>query len=260
MASKDRTFKGGIQPGMVAADAAARKLDGQVKKISEAVGKKLASRGFLRVRKLSQEDIPGGIGSCEPDGGIWYYNGVPIAAFEGKKQDLRGNAIERWFKNEYVLRKINPDISYVTFGTGNGADLSRKNNVFERTLNIAHPEGFDRVVLNGNSCFLSPDGFSPEFMESIMLEVLLSYESSQTELFPDTPVPAGPQKPKKRITRKSKNGSGKSFTEIAETAIDLSLPDRDNIKRVEKAFLAAGVTSRSNTKQWISNYKKKYAT
>ena len=37
-------------------------------------------------KKLSLRLIPGDKGACEPDGGAWFYNGVLIAVFEGKKQ------------------------------------------------------------------------------------------------------------------------------------------------------------------------------
>ena len=99
-----KRFNGGIQNGTVATDARARKLDEQCKHQKEDVYaelKKIYPELTLQ-KKLKKDQIPGGKGACEPDGGAWFYNNVLIAVFEGKKQQDRGNAIERWFKNNYI--------------------------------------------------------------------------------------------------------------------------------------------------------------
>ena len=113
-------FKGGIQKGTIATDARARKLDEQCKHQKDSVFVELKQQypQLTLQKKLSKTQIPGDKGACEPDGGAWFYNGVLIAVFEGQQD--RGNAIERWFKNNFICRKIN-DISYVTFCTGEGA-------------------------------------------------------------------------------------------------------------------------------------------
>ena len=51
--------------------------------------------------KLRSEQIPNGKGACQPDGLAWFWDGELIAVFEAKKQQNRGNAIERWYKNNF---------------------------------------------------------------------------------------------------------------------------------------------------------------
>ena len=164
-------FKGGIQNGTVATDARARKLDEQCKDQKDdvfAVLKEIYPQLTLQ-KKLSKTQIPGDKGACEPDGGAWFYNGVLIAVFEGKKQQDRGNAIERWFKNNFICRKINPDVSYVTFCTGEGA---YNDGQIGKALNVAHLEGFDQYNPGSNSAFMNIDCFTKEFIRDTMVEVI----------------------------------------------------------------------------------------
>ena len=163
-------FKGGIQNGTVATDARARKLDNYCKELRESVFANFKSEDLTVQKKLNQTQIPGGIGACEPDGGAWFYKGILIAVFEGKKQQNRGNAIERWFKNNFICRSINPQVSYVTFATGGGA---KANGTIGKALNIAHLNGFNKYVPGGNSCFMNTDTIDKEQMNGIMHEVIL---------------------------------------------------------------------------------------
>tara|TARA_B100001939_G_C16636650_1_gene485798 strand:+ start:80 stop:652 length:573 start_codon:yes stop_codon:yes gene_type:complete len=184
-------FKGGIQKGTVATDARARKLDEQCKHQKESVFAELKQQypELTLQKKLTKEQIPGGIGACEPDGGAWFYNGVLISVFEGKKQQDAGNAIERWFKNNFICRLINPNVSYVTFCTGEGAYrfwdkmLGRLTyGQIVKALNVAHLEGFNQYNPGNNSAFLSTDCFDKEFLRSTMIEVI---EERINTLFPE---------------------------------------------------------------------------
>ena len=163
-------FKGGIQNGTVATDARARKLDNYCKELRESVFANFKSKDLTVQKKLNQDQIPGGIGACEPDGGAWFYKGILIAVFEGKKQQNRGNAIERWFKNNFICRSINPQVSYVTFATGEGA---KADGTIGKALNIAHLNGFNKYVPGGNSCFMNTDTIDKDEMNGIMHEVIL---------------------------------------------------------------------------------------
>tara|TARA_Y200000002_G_scaffold228768_1_gene188899 strand:+ start:153 stop:686 length:534 start_codon:yes stop_codon:yes gene_type:complete len=163
-------FKGGIQNGTVATDARARKMDNYCKELRESVFANFKSKDLTVQKKLNQNQIPGGIGACEPDGGAWFYKGILIAVFEGKKQQNRGNAIERWFKNNFICRSINPQVSYVTFATGGGA---KANGTIGKALNIAHLNGFNKYVPGGNSCFMNEDTIDKDEMNGIMHEVIL---------------------------------------------------------------------------------------
>ena len=167
----DYRFNGGIQKGMVATDARARKLDDQCKQVKSIVYGVLKNTypELILQRKLTQEQIPGGVGGCEPDGGVWFYRGVLIAVFEGKKQQDRGNAIDRWFKNNYICRLINPQVSYITFCTGEGAHVDGS---IGKTLNVAHLSGFNKYNPGENSASLNIDGFTKEEISDIMFEVI----------------------------------------------------------------------------------------
>ena len=177
-------FNGGIQKGTVATDARARKLDEQCKHLMQdvySVLKKIYPKLTVQ-KKLTKAQIPGGIGACEPDGGAWFYNGVLIAVFEGKKQQDKGNAIERWFKNNFICRKINPEVSYVTFCTGEGAYAGGQ---IGKALNIAHLFGFNQYNPGENSAFLNTDCFTKEFINAIMIEVICERINT---LFPQSTI------------------------------------------------------------------------
>jgi hypothetical protein len=174
-------FNGGIQKGTVATDARARKLDEQCKHLMQDVYSVLKKTypKLTAQKKLTKTQIPGEIGACAPDGGAWFYDGVLIAVFEGKKQQDRGNAIERWFKNNFICRLINPNVSYVTFCTGEGA-YSFWDKVLGRltygqivkALNVSHLDGFDQYNPGKNSAFLNTDCFTKEFINDTMIEAI----------------------------------------------------------------------------------------
>lgn len=167
----------GIQPGHVATDAEARKLDTQCKDAVTRVLEKLKPIHGDRLtvqKKLRQNQIPGGIGACAPDGSIWFYDGRLIAAFEAKKQQNNGNAIERWYKNNYICRTISPTMNYVTFACGDGAVVG---GVIHKALAIAHLDGFGKHVKGKNSCFMNPNGFT----EDEIMDAMISSITSQLE-------------------------------------------------------------------------------
>lgn len=167
-----KVFKGGIQPGTVACDAEARLLDEQCKGSMNSVLVELESRFGLDVRvqaKLRQDQIPGGVGACAPDGGAWFFRGRLIAVFEAKKQNDRGNAIERWFKNNYICRKINPEVSYVTFASGEGATAR---GTIGKALSVAHLAGFNQYNPGDNSCYLNTQGFTQQEIQTRMIEII----------------------------------------------------------------------------------------
>ena len=179
-----KRFNGGIQKGTVATDARARKLDDQCKHQKEDVYAELNKiyPELTLQKKLRKDQIPGGKGACEPDGGAWFYNNVLIAVFEGKKQQDRGNAIERWFKNNYICRKINPDVSYVTFCTGEGA---YDDGQIGKALSVAHLEGFNQYNAGDNSAYLNTDCFTKQQINTIMIETICERINT---LFPQSAI------------------------------------------------------------------------
>ena len=162
-------MKGGIQKGTVATDEMARALDNSCKDLKESLAPRFPS--LTLQKKLTKDQIPGGVGACEPDGGLWFRDGILVAAFEAKKQGAGGNAIERWFKNQYICRMINPDVTYVTFAVGEGA---RFGSSIHKALAVAHPKGFNKHNPKGNVCFMNPEGFTDKQIQTVMLKVLKS--------------------------------------------------------------------------------------
>ena len=160
---------GGIQPGTMAWDERALKLDKQVKSASITVLEKLKNQypELQYERKLPFEFLFDGIGSCQPDGGVWFYKGKMVAAFEAKKQNDRGNAIERWYKNFFLLKEVNERVPYITFAIGAGA---KEGEPIWKSLYSAMKGQFNQIRPDGPSCFLKPEGFTAEEIENIIFE------------------------------------------------------------------------------------------
>ena len=117
-------FKGGIQNGTVATDARARKLDEQCKHLKDDVFTELKGiyPELTLQRKLLQSQIPGGVGACEPDGGAWFFRGVLIAVFEGKKQQAeeeKGQSIIEGKKQKAEAKTNGESIISKKKGKGN---------------------------------------------------------------------------------------------------------------------------------------------
>ena len=173
--NKTKKFRGGIQKGTMAWDANSLALDKQISKIAKELSNDPAviKAGYTFQKKLRKDQIPGELGACAPDGGVWFKNGKLVAAFEAKKQNDKGNAIERWFKNAFVLNTINPKTNYVTFTCGNGATTDSP---IGRTLAIAVYENgkhnFNVYRENKTSVFLSVDGYTDNEVRVIMKKAL----------------------------------------------------------------------------------------
>jgi len=103
-----------------------KKLDAQCKTLRKEIFNELKEQypELRLVPRLTRETFPGQYGSCEPDGGLWYYHNILILVVEGKKQNTEGNAGERWHKNHAICRhRINKTVTYLTFGSGTGSCL-----------------------------------------------------------------------------------------------------------------------------------------
>lgn len=170
-----KIFKGGIQKGTMAWDATSLALDKQVSRIAKELSNDPAviAAGYYFHKKLKKDQIPGCIGACAPDGGVWFKNGVLVAAFEAKKQGKDGNAIERWFKNTFILRTLNPNVNYVTFTCGKGATMDTP---IGKTLAIAvYEDGkhkFNEYREGKNSVFMNVNGYTDDDVRSIMRKAL----------------------------------------------------------------------------------------
>jgi len=170
---------GGIQVGTTASSPESIKLDEQVKEIAKSLIKKKSNKYTFSTGHEQRKPIwPSVLTGCKPDGGLWFNENMEIyAAFEAKHQNIKGNAIERHAKNLAVCIKHKAeDFKYVTFMTGAG---SRPDGVLDRyartmlychnaedhqEINVLHPRGL--------SFFLSEEGFTDEFIRSIMDQAL----------------------------------------------------------------------------------------
>jgi len=167
-------FKGGIQKGTTAFDEQSKAMDDNAKDAAQVAFMLLNVKypDLKFQKKLDQSQILGGIGSCAPDGGLWFYNGRLIAAFESKKQGSKGNAIERWFKNNYIFRSLSAMGTYVTFASGDGVVAG---NPIHRILHIAHQGAvgtINEVSAGRNNLHCKVDGFAVEEMVQIIEETI----------------------------------------------------------------------------------------
>ena len=145
------------------------KLDGDLKSVSQNVFnvlKECYPELTFEKRYRSSNHQAG----CEPDGGLFYYKGVLIVAAEAKHQGRAGNAIERWYKNAFILRQVNPSITYLTFATGEGA---QENEVICKTLSPAHPHGYNNYVMGANVCYTSVNGFESGVIGTHLIESII---------------------------------------------------------------------------------------
>jgi hypothetical protein len=167
-------FNGGIQNGMVATDAFAKRLDHDLKTLKDELEVELKDQGFVCRKKLDKNFLleHGVFVGCEPDGGLWFKDGKLVAAFEGKKQGKGGNAIERWEKNYGICKDLNPNIKYVTFGAREGFETDGYPYRYAKTMLNRENKELNTLYEQGQSWFVSPIGFAREEIKSIMKQAL----------------------------------------------------------------------------------------
>jgi hypothetical protein len=158
---------GGIQKGQTASSEASLKIDKDLRSIRDELIEEMAHLGVSMKKKITQT---GTTTPCEPDGGAWYIGDTLIAAFEAKKQQDHGNAIERWYKNNYVCRTLNENVSYSTWARGEGAYPS---GAIGKILDVAHSGEWNVYRAGKNSCWLSKDGFTKQEIKDQMRAILL---------------------------------------------------------------------------------------
>lgn len=183
---------GGIQPGTEAGSKESKQLDSSIKKVSEAIAQLLEKEKILNapyfekghknlvaecysqekkqtaaLPELSELGITVG---CMPDGGMWFDGDRSkkdrklLAVFEAKHQQDGGNAIERWCKNYMLSKGMNPEMTYHTVMTGEGAQPGGVLDKFAKSMQAAE----------GKNCVFhqNPNGFSNEDIFDIMKKAL----------------------------------------------------------------------------------------
>ncbi len=190
----------GLQMGQSSQDELARAADGDTRKIVPRVWKKICkshphlTQGFSHHHKMTADavkQITGFTlnGGCSPDGGIIFNKqGLPVLAFEAKKQGDAGNAYDRWYKNFHHLKCINPNLLMVTFIVGLGAGYHSDGSprgMLGGALNAMRLEAYKAGIniepkmnvfnLGVPSFFASVEGFAPSEMEEIVYQCILKF-------------------------------------------------------------------------------------
>ena len=170
MSQRTNNFNAGIQAGQTAYDDASKAMDKDCKLARDILIKELKPLGFYCQKRAnnnikSQHNIWVGL---SPDGGAWFdKSGKLVAVFEGKKQGIKGNAIERWCKNYMLATRINSEVRYVTFGRGLGFDTNNGCYKFAKTF-MNPNQTFNVLYKDGQSWFINVDGFTREEIIDIM--------------------------------------------------------------------------------------------
>jgi len=172
--SSQRTedFRGGIQLGATAYDDLSREMNIRLTRIKKSLATELSQSGYSMKVKINENDHAVLHRGCSPDGGIWFdATGKAIVAFESKKQGVRGNAHERWFKNFMFISHIYNGIRYVTFVSGKGCD-SNMGDDFRSFLEMQGRKT-DILYPDGASFFLSQSGFTDDEVREIMRKAVV---------------------------------------------------------------------------------------
>jgi hypothetical protein len=270
---------GGIQVGTEAGGIESKQLDGDVKLVSEAIAKRITkdlhyeqghknmlAEGFseeTRDRNALPELAKLGITSgCMPDGGMWFTGNREdstrklVAVFEAKHQQDGGNAIERWATNYLLCRRINSDVVYVTFMTGEGAKKG----------GVLHTYGTDMSIVNGENCrfHFSPNGFSRETIFEVMKSALnLPFNFNDIKRYlPAVPLTAEENQAileKKTISLKLEDQFEQLLKEIdsplAKVWALLNKSDIIEAKEVAVDFLSEGLNADSIAKEMQDLYQ-----
>ena len=158
---------GGIQKGQSATTSESLKIDQDLREIRDELEKEMQHLGVVMKKKII---LPNTLTACSPDGGAWFLGDILIAAFEAKKQQDHGNAIERWYKNNYVCRSLNENMSYGTWARGEGAYPKGS---IGRILDISHGGEWNTYREGKNSCWLSKEGFSKQEIKDQIRAILI---------------------------------------------------------------------------------------
>lgn len=146
MSQRQAGFNGGIQSGTVARPKQTTLLERLLRKVnkSEDVFLEGVRKGLEWKRKLGSEDLfPNAsmkVAGCEPDGGVWLKDGVPVLVTELKHQGVDGNAEARFFRNHHIFQSYNPLVIDICFCTGEGFFGNRPEHVLNTGFLLENPD------------------------------------------------------------------------------------------------------------------------
>ena len=143
--------------------------DAQIKKIGKHMGE-LYGGNYTWYKSVPDHMIIEKYGKktqgCEPDGGIWFYNGLPVLVIEAKHEDKGGNAHQRWWENATIISISNPKCIYYTFATGLGC---RKKWVDMQYMSY---EAFNKRNLLDTRWSLNENGFTEQEVKETFISLL----------------------------------------------------------------------------------------
>lgn len=174
----------GIQRGTMASSENSIKVDKLIGRVAHDLFNKHRLRYDLGwIRGLDNSKIPFFNGACVPDGGIFTYKNQYIFSIEAKYQNSNvGNAVERWFKNHSILRMLNPNITYLTFATGDGIIKA-----MPHVLDHIHLGENNIDHLFYNTIYYSKDGFSYyevlDIAERLLVGTLKGLNDDKTSIY-----------------------------------------------------------------------------
>jgi hypothetical protein len=159
---RDSHFKGGIQKGTSATSSASTSTEKVLKSSVQKVKNSLPGVIWKPEIKGPQLEKFFGIeganlSGIRPDGGVWVNqpDGQILCAAEAKKQGVKGNAIERWYKNFTVLNSLGAYV-YLTICIGDGFfDNNSAQKIMEMALASERDE---RHRLRTDSIWNMPEG------------------------------------------------------------------------------------------------------
>lgn len=158
----------GIQVGTTAFDTLSKSIDNTCKLAIDIVAKKHPHlKCVKRMSKQKKIEIfkTDKVMGFAPDGGAWYNSdGTLVAVFEAKKQDMRGNAQERWVKNADFAKWQSQYVKYVTFCSGSGVVPHGPLGRLASQYTIMYPKNF--------KFHMSEHGFTLDEIVSIMDKTL----------------------------------------------------------------------------------------
>jgi len=179
------------------------KHDNQMKKIGKHMGK-LYSKEYTWFKAIPDSTIikhwEKKTQACEPDGGSFWFDGLPQVIFEAKKQDKSGQAgYQLAYKNLDVISVINPNCDYIIFAMGEGAICKNSDgktqvdmgvwNRFAHNLKVEfdnHPLG---KRLN-TYVYQSPNGFTDKEMMDIIKKHLDAKRGLIENIVRTSPIPS----------------------------------------------------------------------
>ena len=167
--------------GKVAATVQSKNLDSMVKSVRDEIEHDFSQ--ITMQKKLTKNDfanyfdfVPKTKG-CEPDGGIWFFNRLPVVVVEAKHENINGNAHQRWWENANLISHMNPKCIYHTLTTGTGCREK-----WVDMENITY-QTFNKRNLLDTRWTLKEDGFTIEDVRHIFISSLNTILDKNKEPF-----------------------------------------------------------------------------